>query len=61
MSKAKSELASISKQPALFTDPIFNDGFGNDELAMEHQLVHMYYLRGSFTNYVDKNLAFLTT
>ena len=27
MSKAKSELASISKQPALFTDPIFSNGF----------------------------------
>ena len=27
-SDAKSELASISKQPALFTDPILTDGFG---------------------------------
>ena len=37
-------LFKTSKQPAFCTDPIFNDGFGNDELAMEHQLVHMHCL-----------------
>ena len=35
--KAKSEMASISKQPALFTDPIFSDGFGSCEVHSEHQ------------------------
>ena len=32
--KAKSELALISKQPALCTDPIFSNGFGTYSLSI---------------------------
>ena len=45
----------------MFTDPIFNDGFGNDELAMEHQLVHMHYLTCAIHSTYPKRDLFWST
>ena len=51
LSYAKSELALISKQPALLTDPIFSNGFGLVQLYLWinlQQLPTLLALRDNF-------------